>query len=688
MKFGRSLQQSIYEPWREHYINYEKLKILLREDDLVGGDQDRPWTDDDEQRFVDELVNVQLEKINAFQIETHQALRDRTSQCEAKLERYVSYQGTEEMDKEKKGEFFDEIHGDLDSIREDITRLEKYSRINFTGTLKAAKKHDRRRGANYKVRPLLQVRLASLPFNSEDYSPLIYRLSAMYSFVRENMIGNSERAISSIEALSRPGTSTSHKCKANSHFFLCCVDSPLVFVHPENLLEVKTSILRHLPLLVYTPQSMKVAEGSQQDPTITSLYLDNRAFSLYSGKLEKGSGASSLRLRWFGQLKDQPELVMEKKTLTEAADSEEVRFSIKDKYVIPFIKGEYKMEKQIQKMRKKNGEDSEEVQQFRKSVYDIQEFVRQSELEPMLRATYTRTAFQIPGEDKVRISLDTNMAFIREDCLDGDRPCRDPEQWHRTDIDNSGEEYPFSGIRKGEVSRFPYALLEIKVREGLKRKNPEWVDDLMSSHLVREAPNFSKFVHGVASLFEDHINSFPFWTSLMETDIRRDPEQAFEEEQDRKAKQAEDEMAIGSFVGSRSMSPFRAAVSSPIRSSPAQKSTGLKDLGNQNLEARSSRARLRPQFQSQNTGKRDTHNGKSTPDGPRLRNLIPSFSPSKYAQAKRGRIQLPPGVKEPDYFLKGIGPVKVEPKVWLANQRWELAPAWRCAAYFGSSGHS
>ena len=218
MKFGRSLQQSIYEPWRENYINYKKLKALLREDDVAVGSKDNPWTDEDEQHFVDELVNVQLEKINAFQVETYKTLKERTSQCEAKLEQYVASKEAENEEGEERGEeekvnFLNETSSELDSIRDEVTRLEKFSRINYTGALKAAKKHDRRRGANYKVRPLLQVRLASLPFNSEDYSPLLYRLSAMYSFIRENLGDEFHRTISNLEPTTKAGGYTSHKCK-------------------------------------------------------------------------------------------------------------------------------------------------------------------------------------------------------------------------------------------------------------------------------------------------------------------------------------------------------------------------------------------------------------------------------------------------------------------------------------------
>lgn len=77
---------------------------------------------------------------------------------------------------------------ELDDITFHINQLQKFSRINFTGFLKAAKKHDRRtRGAEEKgkkkanegggpmVRPLLQVRLSALEFNKEVYSPMLYR---------------------------------------------------------------------------------------------------------------------------------------------------------------------------------------------------------------------------------------------------------------------------------------------------------------------------------------------------------------------------------------------------------------------------------------------------------------------------------------------------------------------------------
>ena len=183
MRFGKTLKASVYEPWQSDYIDYARLKRLLREDDPEDGN--REWTETDEGNFVEDLVNVQLEKVNAFQAKTYQELRDRTSDCEQRLQKIEgvdkeSAAKTEEEEtlknsKSGKNDIITSVLRDLDYISREISELEKYSRINYTGFLKAAKKHDRKRGSRYKVRPLLQVRLAALPFNSEDYSPLLYR---------------------------------------------------------------------------------------------------------------------------------------------------------------------------------------------------------------------------------------------------------------------------------------------------------------------------------------------------------------------------------------------------------------------------------------------------------------------------------------------------------------------------------
>jgi uncharacterized membrane protein YidH (DUF202 family) len=448
----------------------------------------------------------------------------------------------------------------------------------------------------------------------------------------------------------------------------------------DNLFEVKTVILRRLPVLVYNPQSANVAEGTQRDPTITSIYFDNPNFSLYSNKVTGEPDASSLRLRWFGQLSDKPEIMFEKKVIKEGNAAEEVRFPIKAKYVQPFLDDKYHMEKSIDKMEYRPNKDQKKLDDFKNAVTDIQAFVKQEKLQPVLRANYTRTAFQIPGDDRVRISLDTNLALIREDALDHDRPCRDPEDWHRRDIDSGLMEFPFKAIKKGEIHKFPYALLEIKVK-GMKKY--EWIEDLMHSHLVKDSPRFSKFVHGVAKLFEDNVNTFPFWLSEVDNDIRKAPEKAFDDEQEKKRKAAEDEFAVGSLFGARASPSYRPSIASPVGSPAAARSSVPKTAS----AAAHSHPVVKPPLphvgshlsqQHQDNGRINEEPDSDDEDAPllgaksksrTLASLFPSFSNSKYALKQQRKIQLPPGIRDPGVWIKDQGPVRVEAKVWLANQR-------------------
>lgn len=432
-----------------------------------------------------------------------------------------------------------------------------------------------------------------------------------------------------------------------------------VWVHPDNLLEVKTLILRRLPALVYSEQSAKELDGSDS-PSITSLYFDNSKFEVYSEKVEQQSEVTSLRLRWYGQLSTKPEIFLEQKSADATGRSEEHKFTIKDKYIKQFLDGEYSTEKAIGKM-ERQGATPEQIEAFKSTVARVQEFQQRRKLTPVLRANYVRTAFQKPADDRVRISIDTDLAFIREDTLDKSRPCRDPNEWHRTDIDNSNMKYPFQNINQSEVSKFPYAVLEIKLKEDGNRKRPSWIEDLMGSHLVHPTPRFSKFVHGVASLFDDYVNNLPFWLGDLETDIRKDPQKAFEEEEQRRAQRADDAMAVGSLIGTVPSS-YKVAQSSPVGKSYLADRMAADATA---YLSRSLRHRQPPQGQEEEgEGSSQAQSGYGT-----LSNVLPGLSLSKYAVAKRAQARLPEGVVEPSQWIKNTGELKVEPKVWLANER-------------------
>ena len=234
MHFEQSLKRSIYPPWKDKYIDYPKLKRLLRDNSSEAGtppEDEENWTAEDEGAFVEELINHQLEKVAAFQSDTVQGLRDRTTKCEAQLEPFIAASKSEQeagadVSQTSKPPAAGQItlHGvlkELDNTTKELNELEKYSRINYTGFLKATKKHDRKRGDAYRVRPLMQVRLAELPFNKEDYSPLLFRLSTLYGFIRQHL-QDPDNKVSFSESHTNAEDYTSYKCTMPD-LRLCCL---------------------------------------------------------------------------------------------------------------------------------------------------------------------------------------------------------------------------------------------------------------------------------------------------------------------------------------------------------------------------------------------------------------------------------------------------------------------------------
>lgn len=148
-------------------------------------------------------------------------------------------------------------------------------------------------------------------------------------------------------------------------------------------MEVKTFILRRLPLLVYDSEpTQKPSSRHNPDPTVTNLYFDDPAFTSYMNKLERANQAMSVRLRWYGKLSEQPEVAIEKKVTNflENAEDVESRFMIKKKYVKDYLEGNYHMEKNIKKMRETKNEA--EIRSYQEPIKEIQNLILEKQLAP------------------------------------------------------------------------------------------------------------------------------------------------------------------------------------------------------------------------------------------------------------------------------------------------------------------
>ncbi|KAI7539575.1 SPX-domain-containing protein, partial [Hortaea werneckii] len=458
------------------------------------------WSEEDEQRFVNHLEE-ELDKVFTFQRVKSQEIIRRINASEKEVNEVIARsQAAGQGDERAKAnapteEEFSLLEEDLSDIIADVHDLAKFTQLNYTGFQKIIKKHDKQ--TNWHLKPVFAARLNARPFFKDDYDITVVNLSKLYDQVRTK--GN-------------PVTGDASAGGKQQNFVR---QTTKYWVHPDNITELKLIILKHLPVLVFNPSK----EFEKKDSAISSIYYDNPdTWELYEGRLKKTEGAEAIRLRWYGGMENDT-IFLERKTHREdwtGEKSVKARFSLKEKNVNAFLKGEMTTEQVFEKMRREGKKSEKEINDLEQLAKEIQFRVIDRRLVPVTRSFYNRTAFQLPGDARVRISLDTELAMTREDNLDGKR--RAGNNWRRTDI---GIDWPFPQLPPEDVERFPYGVLEVKLQTAQGQEPPEWIRELTASHLVEAVPKFSKFIHGTATLFPSRINLLPFWMPQMDVDIRK-----------------------------------------------------------------------------------------------------------------------------------------------------------------------
>ncbi|KAI1430058.1 vacuolar transporter chaperone 4 [Xylaria sp. FL1777] len=519
MKFGQQLRSSIIREYQWYYIDYDGLKTELKkasaspadtlEDDDAAGpsgisaatrkgkrtQHKKRWTEEDEQIFITRLY-AELEKVYTKTKVKQSEIQRRIAVGEREVREVVSR--TTERGLNEQGpseEEFISLEDDLSDIIADVHDLAKYVQLNYTGFYKIIKKHDKT--TNWYLRPAFDAALKKKPFYNEDFDAEVVKLSNMYNVVRTR--GNP------VKGDSAAGGSQGSFVRQTTKYW----------VHPDNVTELKLIILKHLPVLVFNASK----EFETADSAITSIYYDNPGkWDLYEGRLKKTEGAEAIRLRWYGGMQNDT-IFVERKTHREdwtGEKSVKARFSMKEKNVNAYMRGDLLPAALFEKARKDGKKSEKAIAEDESLAKEIQYSVLKHGYVPVCRSFYNRTAFQLPADARVRISLDTELTMVREDNLGGVN--RSGDNWRRMDI---GIDWPFSQLPPGDVVRFPYAVLEVKLQTQHGQEPPEWVRQLISSHLVEAVPKFSKFIHGTASMFPNHIKLLPYWMPQMDVDIRK-----------------------------------------------------------------------------------------------------------------------------------------------------------------------
>eukprot|EP00981_Chlorochromonas_danica_P013550 scaffold6470_cov243-Ochromonas_danica.AAC.2 len=485
MKFGEYLRTNKVADWQHFYLDYDKLKGMIKELEAIHlaapADHSGTATSLSVPRPTNaagmpvEGPHVTQEQFYAFLEQEMRKIEQFTKKqvndirrVLAEVEGQITLSGSDLLG--KKPSNAEELRVQVEKAGEEFLRLEKYVNLNFTGFHKILKKHDRR--LPNPCRAFYAARLHDQSWVRGDYSDVIVSMSRVYSKLR----GDEE---------------VEEKENAKQDFVR---STRKYWVHTEDISAIKYYILQHLPVFL-----QKTMAGETDSQLVNSVYLDNYSMELYRGRLEKTPGAIALRFRWYGT--GTPDVVfVERKTHRDSWTGEvsvKERFTIREDQVQSLLQGNFDVEGEIQRLRKK-GKSEEDIRDWRELVTEVIQAINSKQLVPTVRTQYMRTAFQIPFDATVRISMDTNLCMILErtkDTMNGSRWFRDPSQ----------------AVPLEEITRFPHSVLEVKLQLEDETKTPQWVVDMLHSGKLLEVHKFSKFIHGCAVLMPDDVRAVPYW---------------------------------------------------------------------------------------------------------------------------------------------------------------------------------
>eukprot|EP00624_Nannochloropsis_granulata_P006383 evm.model.NODE_47213_length_8085_cov_26.603340.1 len=472
MKFGLYLRENVVEEWKQYYLHYDKLKRMIRilaeveskamapEPTLTGKVGFSLTVPPPTNAAAQPLGRAGKGMGGAMDGDSDDEDSSGGDEADATPVTHELFFDLLEKEIQKVHNFTDRKVTEIRAKLRDVGKRLKIGTIEVVPGGQPLEIGDA-------VRKEVDERLQNHNWTQGDYSDVVVTMSQIWSALRGDVAPE--------------GTATESQEFVRS--------TTKYWIQDEDISQLKWFVLQHLPVLLQ--ESMGTKSDSQ---LVNSVYLDNATLELYKGRLDKTPGAIAVRFRWYGS--GTPELVfVERKTHREAWTAEmsvKERFTVHPSEVPEILAGRFDKAKHVEKMRAK-GKSEKEVEDWEILVTEVCQAINSKQLVPTLRTQYMRTAFQIPFDATVRISLDTNLCMLTETGRLG----MGQDRWFRD---------PSKPVPRNEITRFPHAVLEVKLQLKDEGAKPQWVTDLLSS-----VHKFSKFIHGCAVLLPEEVQAMPYW---------------------------------------------------------------------------------------------------------------------------------------------------------------------------------
>eukprot|EP00163_Fabomonas_tropica_P015480 TRINITY_DN28278_c0_g1_i1.p1 TRINITY_DN28278_c0_g1~~TRINITY_DN28278_c0_g1_i1.p1 ORF type:complete len:702 (+),score=120.81 TRINITY_DN28278_c0_g1_i1:128-2233(+) len=600
MDFEQVSGDELIDEYRHHYLDYKSLSNILEEGQTQSLNFDKFTSDDLAQSqsgrgpsaLFMKAVDAQLEKMNLITANKSNELQ----LALANLSRSTFEAGA----RSRTGE----MTRLADNLARRIVDFDAFVKQNESGFVQIIDKHDELTGLS--VKPWFSQRLKREPFTTVSVSGFIVTLSDIYSRIRTLKDSDNTEA-----GTWKPPTSFER-------------DTTKYWVKPTDVVRIKTHIIKHLPVLIFdretgkattTPEISRLKDAAD----ITSVYMDNEDLDCYHTRSERLEGATLTRFRWYGN--EMREVFVERKTHHESwvkESSVKERFNLKPKKIMDFMLGNLDINAEAAKMRKKGASESA-IEKMIELATEVSADIQERGLEPKVRTVYKRTAFQLPSDNAVRISMDTNLCMIRESYNPQEK------RWCR----GGSEE-----LLPQDVERFPYAILEIKLQDA----SPPWIEGLMQLCEIREVHKFSKFLHGISTFYPHKTRVEPQWLQYMRS-ARREV---------------------------RNIVPMGVGQRAPLLAPPETPLLEQRLVDQRSNPTTASAPRLSPQMPSGLSERRT----QPEPASAGIQQRRPPPPPPQSVAAAPAPASAPPPTNKGPPVPKRIGKqVKVEPKTFFANER-------------------
>ncbi|KAI8987749.1 VTC domain-containing protein [Mycotypha africana] len=256
MKFGLYLYQHQFPPWKNEYLQYDQMKVFLKDTQICKGN----WTQMDEVYFLENFLKPELDRVKKFiqwKINQIQSLLDQESP---------------------------------EDISMKVTDLTNFIKLNATGFSKIIKKHDK--WTKIHLQESLQFHRIQQQFEDTFISQLNDLLLQKSPPLAE-IIGKAITDYHSRQNSANSGTSSGSTSSIGKK-----VTTSKYWIHPDNLNEVQAILHFHLPVVNNNANS----PGSNIMNTI--YFEDLNRFQLYSELLQRKEAARLVRARWHGFISD------------------------------------------------------------------------------------------------------------------------------------------------------------------------------------------------------------------------------------------------------------------------------------------------------------------------------------------------------------------------------------------------